>query len=52
MIRRFYGSHVKTVRHMGTAFTNKEFTAQGKRLEQLKAKFDMTPPPPESLFDD
>jgi len=52
MIRRFYGSHVKSVRHMGTAFVDKELVAREQRIEQLKAKFDMTPPPPESLFDD
>lgn len=52
MIRRFYGSHVKSVRHMGTAFVDKELAAREQRIEQLKAKFDMTPPPPESLFDD
>lgn len=52
MIRRFYGSHVKSVRHMGTAFVDKELAARDKRVEQLKSKFDMTPPPPESLFDD
>lgn len=52
MKRRFYGSHVKSVRHMGTAFVDKELAAREHRIEQLKAKFDMTPPPPESLFDD
>lgn len=43
MIRRFYGSHVKSVRHMGTAFVDKELAAREQRIEQLKAKFDMTP---------
>lgn len=52
MIRRFYGSHVKSVRHMGTAFVDKEMVAREQRIEQLKAKFEMTTPPPESLFDD
>jgi hypothetical protein len=52
MIRRFYGSHVKSVRHMGTAFVDKELTAREQRIEQLKAKFDITPPAPESLIDD
>ena len=52
MIRRFYGSHVKSVRHMGTAFVDKEVVAREQRIEQLKAKFNMTPPPPESLLDD
>jgi integrase len=51
MIRRFYGSHVKSVRYMGTAFVDKEAEARGKRLEQLKSKFDMTPPAPDSLTD-
>jgi integrase len=49
MIRRFYGSHVKSVRHMGTAFVDKEVVAREQRIEQLKAKYDFTLPPPESL---
>ena len=40
MIRRFYGSHVKSVRHMGTAFVDKEVVAREQRLEQLKAKYN------------
>jgi hypothetical protein len=36
---------------MGTAFADKEAEARGKRIEQLKSKFDMTPPAPDSLVD-
>lgn len=41
MIRRFYGSHVKSVRYMGTAFVDKEVVAREQRLEQLKAKYNL-----------
>jgi hypothetical protein len=41
MIRRFYGAHVKSVRYMGTAFADKEAEARGKRIEQLKAKYNL-----------
>ena len=53
MIRRFYGSHVKSVRYMGTAFVDKEVAAREKRLEQLKSntKYDLTPAKPDSLTD-
>jgi len=38
---------------MGTAFVDKEVAAREKRVEQLKSntKYDLTPPPPESLTD-
>jgi hypothetical protein len=51
MIRRFYGSHVKSVRYMGTAYVDKEVAAREKRVEQLKSnpKYDLTPPAPDSL---
>ena len=54
MIRRFYGSHVKSVRYMGTAFVDKEVAAREKRVEQLKSntKYDLTPPAQDSLTDD
>ena len=52
MIRRFYGSHVKSVRHMGTAFADAEVKARVKRVEQLKASYDLTPAAPDSLVDD
>ena len=52
MIRRFYGSHVKSVRYMGTAFVDKEVAAREKRVEQLKAKYDLTPAKPDSLTDE
>ncbi len=53
MIRRFYGSHVKSVRYMGTAFVDKEVAAREKRVEQLKSntKYDLTPPAQDSLTD-
>ncbi len=51
MIRRFYGSHVKSVRYMGTAFVDKEVAAREKRVEQLKNKYDLTPTKPDSLTD-
>lgn len=44
MIRRFYGSHVKSVRYMGTAFVDREVAAREQRIEKLKAKYDMTLP--------
>ena len=51
MIRRFYGSHVKSVRYMGTAFVDKEVQVREKRVEQLNAQCDLTPPAPDSLTD-
>ena len=53
MIRRFYGSHVKSVRYMGTAFVDKEVAAREKRVEQPKSntKYDLTPPAQDSLVD-
>ncbi len=52
MIRRFYGSHVKSVRNMGTAFADAEVEARGKRVEKLKSGYDTTLPEPDSLIDD
>ena len=52
MIIRFYGAHVKSVRHRGTEFADKEVQAREKRIEQLKSQYDMTPPPTDSLGDD
>lgn len=52
MIIRFYGSHVKSVRHRGTEFVDKEVQAREKRIEQLKSQYDMTPDAPDSLGDD
>ena len=54
MIRRFYGSHVKSVRYMGTAFVDREVAAREKRVELLKSntKYDLTPPAQDSLTDD
>lgn len=52
MIRRFYGSHVKSVRNMGAAFADVEVAARGKRVKKLKSSHDMTPPAPDGLVDD
>ena len=53
MIIRFYGSHVKSVRHRGTEFADKEVEAREKRVKQLKSnsKYDLTPPAQDSLTD-
>lgn len=52
MIRMFYGSYVKSVRYLGTAFVDREVAARDKRVEQLKTKYDLTPAKPDGWTDD
>ena len=51
MIRRFYGSHVNSVRFMGTAFVDREVEAREKRVGGIKAKYNLKLPKPDTLTD-